>query len=452
MQEKYLTVTALTRYIKKKIDIDPHLQSVWLTGEISNYNHHGSGHIYLTIKDNNSRIDSVMFSWDNKRLKFTPEHGMHVLIKGNISVYEPNGKYQLYIKQMEPDGIGSLYLAYEQLKNKLEKAGLFDEIHKRKIPKYPTEIGVITSPTGAAVKDIITTIKRRYPIVKITIIPVIVQGDQGAQSIVNGIERANASQHFDTLIVGRGGGSLEDLWNFNEEMVVRAIFNSQIPIISAVGHETDVTLSDFVADLRAVTPTGAAELAVPSLHELKRNLIDTQLQIRKLMEIYLQKQSIKLAQLKSAYAFHIPQQLLLKNAEYIDRLNENLKQRIILIEQSKTDKYNQLVNRLAIQHPKKSLLLAENAVNNVTRQLTNQTSQHLQQKAMQLHSLIEKLTLVNPLHTIQRGFAIPYTEDDKILKTIKEVAIDDKIKLRLIDGYIESKVIQIEEDANYVKE
>lgn len=452
MKDQYLTVTALTRYIKKKIDIDPHLQSVWLTGEISNYNHHGSGHMYLTIKDDKSRIDSVMFAWDNKRLKFTPERGMHVLIKGNISVYEPNGKYQLYIKQMEPDGIGALYLAYEQLKKKLDNAGLFDPKHKREIPKYPTEIGVITSPTGAAVKDIITTIKRRYPIVKITIIPVVVQGDQGAQSIVNGIKRANDYQHFDTLIVGRGGGSIEDLWNFNEEVVVQAIFNSRIPIISAVGHETDVTLSDFVADLRAVTPTGAAELAVPSLQELKRSVIDTELRIRKLMEIYLQKQSIKLAELKSAYAFHIPQQLLQKNVEYIDRMNESLKQRITLIEQNKADKFNQLVNRLTIQHPKKSLLDAQNAVNNVTKQLTNQTGQHLQQKSMQLHSLIEKLTLVNPLHTIQRGFAIPYSEDDKILKTIKEVRVDDKIKLRLIDGYIESKVIQIEEDANYVKE
>lgn len=450
MQEKYLTITALTRYIKKKIDIDPHLQNVWVAGEISNFNHHGSGHMYLTIKDDSSRIDSVMFSWDNKRLKFTPEHGMHVLIKGNISVYERNGNYQLYIKQMEPDGIGALSLAYEQLKNRLAKEGLFDDVYKQAIPKYPTEIAVITSPTGAAVKDIITTLKRRYPIVNITVIPVTVQGEEGARSIARGIKLANELQRFDTIIVGRGGGSIEDLWNFNEEIVVKAIFNSEIPIISAVGHETDVTLSDFVADVRAVTPTGAAELAVPSLYELKRTLIDMKLHMRKLMEIYLHEQSKKLASFKTAYAFHIPQQLLQTNMEYLDRINETLKQRITLIEQRKADHFNQLVNRLAIQHPKKSLVDAKSEVDGLTKQLIKETNQHLQQKTLQLKSLIEKLTLVNPLHTIQRGFAIPYTEDELILKTIKAVNIDDTIKLRLIDGYIESKVTQIEEDDDYV--
>lgn len=451
MSEKYLTVTALTKYIKKKIDIDPHLQNVWLAGEISNYNHHNSGHMYLTIKDNNSRIQAVMFAGSNRGLKFTPENGMQVLIKGNIGVFEPYGQYQLYINQMEPDGIGALYLAYEQLKNKLAKEGLFDDIHKRAIPKFPTEIGVITSPTGAAVKDIITTLKRRYPIVNITVIPVIVQGKEATQSIVSGIKRANEYNTFDTLIVGRGGGSIEDLWSFNEEAVIKAIFESNIPIISAVGHETDVTLSDFAADLRAVTPTGAAELAVPLLNELKRNVIDTQLNIRKLMEIYLHKQSKQLESLKTAYAFHIPKQLLQKNTEYIDRINQNLKQRINIIEQMKADRFNQVLNRLTIQHPNKSLLLAKNEVNKLTKQLTKEKNQHLQKKISQLQSLIEKLTLVNPLHTIQRGFAIPYTEDEKILKSINSVKIDDKIKLRLIDGYVEGKVTQIKEDDNYAE-
>src|SRR5690625_965256 len=224
--------------------------------------------MYLTIKDDQSRVQAVMFAGNNRKLKFTPEDGMNVLIRGEISVFEPYGQYQLYIRHMEPDGIGALYLAYEQLKDKLENKGYFDTNHKKKLPLYPKHIGIITSPTGAAVRDILTTIKRRYPIVQTTVIPVIVQGQLAADSIRKAIEFANQSDVYDLLIVGRGGGSIEDLWGFNKEIVADAIYHSNIPIISAVGHETDHTISDFVADLRAPTPTGAAELAVPSRFEL----------------------------------------------------------------------------------------------------------------------------------------------------------------------------------------
>ena len=222
MKSKYLTVSALTKYLKRKIELDPHLQEVWLKGEISNFNHHRRGHMYLTIKDDNSRINAVMFAGDNRNLKFTPEDGMNVLIKGNIGVFEPYGNYQLYIKNMEPDGIGALYLAYEQLKEKLRSAGYFEKQHKRPIPKFPNHIAIITSPTGAAVRDIITTIQRRYPIVQLTVIPVQVQGDDAADSIQGAIEFACKSGKFDTIIVGRGGGSIEDLWCFNEIQVIEA--------------------------------------------------------------------------------------------------------------------------------------------------------------------------------------------------------------------------------------
>lgn len=254
MIDKYLTVTAVTKYIKRKMDTDPHLKQILIKGEISNFKQHSRGHMYMTIKDSQTKIQAVMFAGNNRFLKFKPENGMNVLIKGEISVYEAYGQYQLYINQMEPDGIGSLYLAFEQLKEKLQKKGYFDPSIKKNIPLYPEHIGVITSPTGAAIRDIITTLRRRYPIVKITVIPVLVQGPNSPYSIKLAIEKANEIGGFDTLIVGRGGGSIEELWSFNEEIVAEAIYRSKIPIISAVGHETDVTISDFVADLRAPTP------------------------------------------------------------------------------------------------------------------------------------------------------------------------------------------------------
>lgn len=448
MQERYLTVTALTKYIKKKIDIDPHLRNVWLAGEISNFNSHSSGHMYLTIKDKQTRISAVMFAGNNRNLKFRPENGMQVLIKGNISVFEPYGNYQLYITHMEPDGVGALYLAYDQLKNKLAQEGLFDDVYKRTIPSHPTEIGVITSPTGAAVKDIITTIKRRYPIVNITVIPVIVQGKEAVASIVDGIRRANAStiKQFDTLIVGRGGGSIEDLWGFNEEAVVRAIFDSQIPIISAVGHETDMTLSDFAADLRAATPTGAAEIAVPALFEMKRLVEDINSQIRKLMEINYQRQHAKLEQLKSSYAFHMPQQALQKNEEYLDRIKEQMKGHMVQLGEDKTNQFLNASKRLIVQHPVDALKVAEQKVTQTSKQLNRYTKQQIQQKTFNLYAILEKLTLLDPIHTIKRGFSIPYDTENHILKSVKDVNQQDEIKIRLMDGYIYSIVTKVEEE------
>src|SRR5690606_2508105 len=259
---------ALTKYIKRKFDFDPHLQNVYVKGEISNFKRHTSGHMYFTLKDEKARIGAVMFAQAARSLKFIPENGMNVLLNGEVSVYEPSGQYQIYVKSMEPDGIGALYVAFEQLKERLEKEGLFRKDRKQPIPPYPKTVGVVTSPTGAAIRDIITTIQRRYPIARIIIYPALVQGTQAAPSVANMIRIANERKEADVLIVGRGGGSIEELWAFNEEVVARAIYESDIPIISAVGHETDTTIADFVADLRAPTPTGAAEMAVPNWTEL----------------------------------------------------------------------------------------------------------------------------------------------------------------------------------------
>ncbi len=264
----YVTVSALTKYIKRKFDVDPHLEDIWIKGELSNVKIHTRGHIYFTLKDEHARMQAVMFQRQSSRLAFKPEDGMKVIVRGGISVYEPSGSYQLYAKEMRPDGVGALYLAYEELKKKLAGEGLFDDRHKQAIPAFPATIGVVTSPTGATVRDVITTLKRRYPLVKVIVLPALVQGENASRSIVKRIEEANAQKMCDVLIVGRGGGSIEELWAFNEEIVARAIFASAIPIISAVGHETDFTISDFVADIRAATPTGAAEIAVPHTTDL----------------------------------------------------------------------------------------------------------------------------------------------------------------------------------------
>ena len=271
MNNNYITITEVNRYIKEILNDDLLLKRVYLKGEISNFKAHSRGHFYFTLKDENSRIAAVMFSFNNKNLNFTPYDGMKVLVTGKIDVYEASGAYQIYVEDMAPDGIGALYVAFEQLKKKLLAEGLFDKEKKKKIRRVPNTIGIITSPTGAAIKDILTTIKRRFPVCNTILFPALVQGEEAALDIAKKIKLANELKDvygIDTLIVGRGGGSLEDLWPFNEEIVARAIYESNIPVISAVGHEIDITISDYVADLRAPTPTAAAELAVPDINTI----------------------------------------------------------------------------------------------------------------------------------------------------------------------------------------
>ena len=271
MQNNYLTITQLSKYLKYKFDEDVNLRKVYLKGEISNFKAHTRGHYYFTLKDENSRINAVMFSSSTSKLKFMPIDGMKVLVEGKVTVYEATGGYQIYVSDMLEDGIGNLYIAFEQLKEKLAKEGLFDKERKRKITKMPKKIGIVTASTGAAIRDILTTLKRRYPICETILFPALVQGEKAAEDIVKKIEIAN-TYDIDTLIVGRGGGSIEDLWPFNEEIVARAIYNSKVPVISAVGHEIDFTISDFVADLRAPTPTAAAELAAVDINTVNEYL------------------------------------------------------------------------------------------------------------------------------------------------------------------------------------
>jgi exodeoxyribonuclease VII large subunit len=402
--------------------------------------------MYLTLKDDQSRIQAVMFAGNNRSLKFNPENGMSVLIRGEISVFEAFGQYQLYIQQMEPDGIGALYLAYEQLKEKLHKKGYFDSGYKKPIPLYPKHIGIITSPTGAAVRDIITTIKRRYPIVQMTVIPVLVQGPNAALSIKQGIERANNARLFDLLIVGRGGGSIEELWGFNEEMVADSIFHSSVPVISAVGHETDITISDYVADLRAPTPTGAAELAVQSQQELKERLIQMKRTLAMDLENKLLSSKKHLKRLKQSYAFRYPEQLLKQKEQeldkYVDDMQKSLNNQII----KKSKEHENVMNRFVRQHPEKQTAQLIKQLKQLTNRQNVYITQVMERKKSYLVNNMDKLFLLNPLEIMKRGFAIPYSSSGEIIKSASEVKKQDQVTVNLSDGRINCRVLDVEEN------
>ena len=316
---KYYSITALNRAIKNMFDSKPELNKVYIKGEISNFKHHSRGHLYFTLKDENSRIAAVMFASNASTIKFEPEDGMKVLVCGRVTVYEATGGYQIYVEQMDLDGIGNLYLEYEKLKKKLQEQGLFNPEHKRPIPRFPKRIGIITAPTGAAIRDILSTIKRRYPICETILFPALVQGQGAKESIV---EQLNRAQDFDldVIICGRGGGSIEDLWAFNEEIVAYAIYNSKIPVISAVGHEVDFTIADFVADLRAPTPTGAAEMAVPNLVDLKTLINQYTIRLNENIKGIINLCTKKLDSLKSTYVLKNPLALYEAKEQKLDRL------------------------------------------------------------------------------------------------------------------------------------
>ncbi|WP_404452969.1 exodeoxyribonuclease VII large subunit [Virgibacillus necropolis] len=452
MTEQYLTVTALTKYIKRKFDTDPHLNRVFVRGEISNFKLHSRGHMYLTIKDDQTRIQSVMFAGNNRSLKFTPENGMKVLISGDVGVFEPYGQYQLYIQQMEPDGIGALYLAFEQLKDKLAKQGYFDQNHKKNIPVYPRHIGVITSPTGAAVRDIITTIKRRYPIVDLTVIPVLVQGVNAADSIVNGIQEANKRADIDILIVGRGGGSIEELWSFNEEKVAQAIFQSVIPIISAVGHETDTTISDFISDLRAPTPTSAAELAVPSQIEIKEKLMNIDRTLTRMITSMYRTSSQQVKRLNQSYAFKYPEQLVNQKEQELDKLVERLNKALHFTIKKKDETLLNANKRLVSQHPRRQIENMNKQIHQLQKQIHYLMVQITEQKSTHIVNMMDKLSLLNPLEIMKRGYAIPYDQKGKIIKSGSQTSKNDLIQVKLLNEILACRVEDIREDETNERE
>lgn len=394
-EDMAISVTELNSYIKNKIADDEYLNNVLIKGEISNFKNHYTGHMYFTLKDENSLIKCVMFKTYAQKLGFMPKDGMKVFVLGGVSVFERDGVYQIYVKAMQEDGVGILYKKYEELKQRLEEEGYFDEEHKKRIPQMPKIIGVLTSQTGSVIRDIINVSTRRNPNVNIRLFPVPVQGEGAAEKIAEGIKFMNENKLADVLILARGGGSLEDLWPFNEEIVAHAIYNSEIPIISAVGHETDFSISDFVADLRAPTPSAAAELAVPDIYEVKQKINTYQNRLRLTLIKKVEIMKLRYEKCMSSRVFKEP----LRN------INDNY---------LKIDAY---IKRL------------ENSIK--TKQKEEKTK---------YIELISKLDTLSPLKTLTRGYSL-VVENDKIIKSAKDVKTGDKINIRFVDGTKQAEIL-----------
>lgn len=438
---RYVPISAVTRYIKRLFENDGNLQDVWVKGELSNVKMHSRGHLYFTLKDANSRVSAVMFAGNNRYLNFKPEEGMSVLIQGSFSVYEPQGQYQLYVKTMQQDGVGNLFQAYENLKLKLEQEGLFDSSQKKQLPRFPSGVGVITSPTGAAVRDIATTIKRRFPLAAITLYPVLVQGPGAASAISRAIEQANEEKKADILIVGRGGGSIEELWAFNEEIVARAIFSSKLPVISAVGHETDFTISDFVADLRAPTPTAAAEMAVPHLDELSDRLYQRSVRLKRVMNEYLAGHQQHLSRLQKSYAFKYPTQLVKQKEQELDRNLDKLKRTVESFVDQHQNQLTQMKRQLSLFSPAGQLQKANERVVSLHKLLIKETNRHIRQHQKEFTTKLSRLSSLNPLAIMERGYSLTFKQGKKeLVKSVKQVKAGDALTIKLKDGQIDCHI------------
>ncbi|MBM6760827.1 exodeoxyribonuclease VII large subunit [Megamonas hypermegale] len=398
MSDKIYTVSQLNKYIKQRFEDDIILNSVMIRGEISNFKVHTSGHCYFTLKDTSASIKCVAFRSFAMRLRFAPQNGMKVIAKGYVSIYERDGAYQLYVQGLVPEGIGELSLALEQLKEKLSKEGLFDSKYKKPLPFYPKKIGVVTSRTGAVIRDICHVAKRRNPLVKIVLYSVLVQGEEASTQICEGINFFNEKYPVDVLIVGRGGGSMEDLWAFNEEKVVRAIFNSKIPVISAVGHETDYSLSDLVSDVRAATPSQAAELAVPE----RDGLIN-----------------------------------------YIDTLQKELNYKYYKQIESKKSQIQMLLQNSLLMHKDKLLISKQQQMDLLIERLYKSAQISFKDKLHQATLLNEKLQTLNPINILKRGYSLT-KKQNKFIKSVKDVQQNDFLQIVLADGTIKVKVIDID--------
>lgn len=430
--DQYLTVSALTQYIKRKFDVDPYLHRVYVVGEISNFRLRVNGHQYFSIKDEQAKINVIMFKSAFAKVKFQPEEGMRVIVSGRISVYPGNGSYQLYVDSMQPDGVGALYQAYEQLKAKLDKEGLF-KAPKQAIPRFPKKIAVVTSRSGAVIRDIITTVKRRYPIVQLVLFPVAVQGNEAAPNIAAQIKFINTLPDFDTIILGRGGGSIEDLWPFNEEVVARAIFESRIPTISSVGHETDTTIADSVADVRAATPTAAAELATPVLTDVLTDLQKTELRVINAFKNILKIKQQQARQLENSYIFQEPQRLYEGYVQNVDQLTERLRNAQKQYLADRSAELVKLQHRLLVNNPQNQVDLATQKVGYLREQLLSVITRRFTQSQTQMQKLVAALDNLSPLRIMSRGYTY-VTKDEQVVNSVEKLSVNDAIKLNFSDG------------------
>ncbi len=485
-EKEYLTVSSLTKYIKYKFDIDNNLKNVFLKGEISNFKAHSTGHMYFSLKDEKSKINAIMFNFNAKKLNFKPQEGSKVLVVGKISVFEQTGAYQIYIDDMKEDGIGNLYVAFEKLKQDLQKEGLFDPKHKKPIPVFPKRVGVVTAPTGAAIRDILSTIKRRCNKTEVIVFPSLVQGENAKEDIVRNIKLAE-NYNLDVLIVGRGGGSIEDLWPFNEEIVARAIFECSIPVISGTGHEVDFTIADFVADYRAETPTGAAEKAVPNLKDMINYFDQFKIRLNESMNKKIEHKKLKLENIKNSYVIKNPMMIIENKIQKLDIVNEkiitllnqkmektintfiNLSQKVLYLSPyNKLNNYNvklqnlnEKINLISNQIIKNNI----NKVNNIKQKIEylnpinkiekykkelknyndnlNKNINHiLLIKQNKFKIILEKIEILNPIAILGRGYSIT-KKDNKVLNSVHNIKVNDELNVKLKDGNVLVNVKEI---------
>ncbi|MDR4934320.1 exodeoxyribonuclease VII large subunit [Companilactobacillus paralimentarius] len=445
--EQYLTVTALTQYLKRKFDVDPYLGHVYLMGEISNFRMRPNAHQYFSLKDDKAKISAIMFKSNFSKVKFQPEEGMKVLVKGRISLYEPSGSYQIYVESMEPDGLGALYLAFEQLKKKLAAQGAFD-LPKKSIPQFPKRIAVVTSQSGAVIHDIMTTVARRYPIVQIVLYPAQVQGQEAAPTIVKQLKRINEDGNYDTIIIGRGGGSIEDLWPFNEEVVAQAIVQSKIPVISSVGHETDTTIADLVADLRAATPTAAAELATPVLRDVLVHLQDLNTRLYNAQTKIIGNYKDKVDSLAQNVFLQHPERIYEVYLQKVDYLQDKLRQNFSnSLNRSKTELI-QYANRLVQASPRDQIYSYANQVNRLYQILINNVNKIINKNRNVFNSEVATLDSLSPLKTLSRGYAIPTSKSGKVLKNVTDYQVDQEVDLKVKNGNVKLITKEVSEDGN----
>ncbi|MGG6842048.1 UNVERIFIED_CONTAM: exodeoxyribonuclease VII large subunit [Mammaliicoccus sciuri] len=439
--DKYLSVTAITKYIKYKFDQDPHLLNVFIKGEISNFKRHSSGHLYFALKDDKGVLSAMMFKSSVNQLSFNPKEGDQVLVEGRIGVYESRGAYQIYVQSMQLDGVGLLYEKFEALKKELAEKGYFDQAHKLSIPKYPKKIAVLTASTGAAIRDICSTLDKRYPLAEQVLMSTLVQGKGAKDNIINNIKEAD-SMGVDVIIVGRGGGSIEDLWSFNEREVVEAIYHCKTPVISAVGHETDTTLSDFVSDVRAATPTQAAVIATPDINALYQLISNARQYLTKHITQSIQQDKHKLKQLSSYYKLKTPSLLYDQETQKLDELQKQLSRNLEQTVTRNNHKLDILQNKLRITPIYNKTFQFRQDFDRLNMLQTQLVNRIISQKRQALTSKLAQLDALSPTQIMLRGYSI-IEKDDKIITSKNDLKIDDDITINLKDGKINANVKEI---------
>ncbi|MCS2155995.1 exodeoxyribonuclease VII large subunit [Scandinavium sp. H11S7] len=435
------TVSRLNQSVRLLLERE--MGQVWISGEISNFSQPSSGHWYFTLKDDNAQVRCAMFRNSNRRVTFRPQHGQQVLVRANITLYEPRGDYQIIVESMQPAGEGLLQQKYEQLKALLSAEGLFDQQFKQPLPTPAHCVGVVTSKSGAALHDILHVLKRRDPSLPVVIYPTSVQGDDAPGQIVRAIERANQREECDVLIVGRGGGSLEDLWSFNDERVARAIFASRIPVVSAVGHETDVTIADFVADLRAPTPSAAAEMVSRNQQELLRQVQSAQQRLEMAMDYFIANRNRRFSQLQHRLQQQHPQLRLARQQTVLDRLRQRMNFALDNQLKKNTQRQQRVIQRLNQQNPQPRIYRAQTRIQQLEYRLAQTLRAQLSTTRERFGSAVTHLEAVSPLSTLARGYSVTTAADGKLVKKTKQLNAGDTLTTRLEDGVVESEVTKI---------